>query len=180
LLAALNQSGFLSVFVEWGGEVRVSGRHPQGRPWQVYIANYNDPKMGKALAVVALENAALATSGDYLQQWSLPQGCLLPRIFSISPSFTRSSASSQKAITFFHLFNAHQLCPYRITDSSIASVTVKAADCMTADALASILLASTCRKEAEALACRLRLQGLLQECWIFTHDIACASIMMAE
>lgn len=58
--------GFDDFLVEIGGEVYAAGRRKDGRPWRVGI---NRPKPDAAATdvyqVVTLENAALATSGDY-------------------------------------------------------------------------------------------------------------------
>lgn len=34
---ALRKAGFKDIFMEWGGDVRVSGKHPTGRPWTVSV-----------------------------------------------------------------------------------------------------------------------------------------------
>ena len=49
--------------VEIGGEVRVSGNNPKGKPWRVAIET---PQiMGGVERVLELQDSALATSGDY-------------------------------------------------------------------------------------------------------------------
>lgn len=60
LVERLADAGYRSVYVEWGGELRTSGRHPEGRPWRLSIA-------GREL--VEEENIALASSGDEFQFW---------------------------------------------------------------------------------------------------------------
>ncbi|UHD46468.1 FAD:protein FMN transferase [Aureimonas altamirensis] len=64
-LAALGQEDFL---VEIGGDLRVSGRAPADRPWQVGI---EDPAQGSVRRVVALRDEALATSGDAVNGYTL-------------------------------------------------------------------------------------------------------------
>ena len=60
------EGGFDNYLVEIGGEVRVSGFNSQGQPWKVGI---NTPKSDAAVddvyRIVALNNLAMATSGDY-------------------------------------------------------------------------------------------------------------------
>jgi thiamine biosynthesis lipoprotein len=59
------------VLVDVGGEVSARGRRPDGSRWRVAI---EAPESGKVGAVVELENAAVATSGDYRKFWTDPQG----------------------------------------------------------------------------------------------------------
>ncbi|MBF5059163.1 FAD:protein FMN transferase [Candidatus Neptunochlamydia vexilliferae] len=53
--------GYTNLYVEWGGDLRVHGKHPSGRPWQILL---NDE-------VVPLENGAIATSGCAEQTWDI-------------------------------------------------------------------------------------------------------------
>ena len=64
LVALLRQSGGAGGLVEIGGEVRTWGHRADDRMWRVGIEN---PMIeGRTLAqIVKLDNAALATSGDY-------------------------------------------------------------------------------------------------------------------
>jgi len=58
LVAKLKNAGYQSIYVEWGGDIRVFGRHPQGRPWRILVEG----------EVVELASA-LACSGNTEQQW---------------------------------------------------------------------------------------------------------------
>ena len=49
--------------VEVGGEMRVSGLNPKGQPWRIAIETPD--AMGQVDNIIALESAAIATSGDY-------------------------------------------------------------------------------------------------------------------
>ena len=60
----LNREGYDSYLIEVGGEVRARGHHPDGRPWRVGI-EHPGRGLGATERVVALTDAALATSGDY-------------------------------------------------------------------------------------------------------------------
>ena len=60
LLAA---AGVGTALVNLGGDMRVLGPRPDGRPWQLGIAHPRQP--GAVLARIALDQGALATSGDY-------------------------------------------------------------------------------------------------------------------
>lgn len=63
LFERLQKAGATSLYVEWGGEIRVSKSHPDGRPWKVGIAHSDE--------VLALSDEAVATSGDYVQFWPI-------------------------------------------------------------------------------------------------------------
>ncbi len=52
--------------IDLGGDLRIVGPHPDGRPWIIDIRDARDPS--RAAARIALEDGALATSGDY-ERW---------------------------------------------------------------------------------------------------------------
>jgi len=57
------QAGIVSGIVDLGGDVRLLGPQPGGRPWRIGI---RDPAQAtRAIASLALERGAIATSGDY-------------------------------------------------------------------------------------------------------------------
>ena len=61
--AALLECGIASALLNLGGDVRALGSHPGGKPWQIGIV---DPRAtDRSVAHVPVDNAALATSGDY-------------------------------------------------------------------------------------------------------------------
>ena len=57
------QQGIRHGLVELGGDIRVIGPHPDGRPWSIGIRHPRQP--GAVLATIALSQGALASSGDY-------------------------------------------------------------------------------------------------------------------
>jgi FAD:protein FMN transferase len=126
-----------SIYVEWGGEIRVRGDHPENRPWRIGIFS---PEKRDAVKTIELENASLATSGDYFQYWDI-------------------ALASQKR-RFFHLFSAKDKRPLECTQDSISSVTVQHEECMIADAVASILLMAKNEEEAKRLF-HTRIQPIL-------------------
>jgi thiamine biosynthesis lipoprotein len=98
--------------IEIGGEVRTKGKKPDGRRWRIGIER--PVATGRLIQrVVELGDDALATSGDYRNyfDWN-------GQIFS------------------------HEIDPRtgRPVEHSLASVSVIADDCMTADALATALI----------------------------------------
>ncbi|WP_117274242.1 FAD:protein FMN transferase [Chlamydia poikilotherma] len=55
------QSFCFNSYVEWGGEIKISGCHPSGRPWRIASSATSE--------IIELKNTAAATSGNYHQQW---------------------------------------------------------------------------------------------------------------
>ncbi|MFZ0566176.1 MAG: FAD:protein FMN transferase, partial [Chlamydiales bacterium] len=62
LVERLEEAGFQSIYVEWGGEIRTKGFHPSGREWRVSL-------MG--LDTLDLSNKSIAASGSCFQKWSV-------------------------------------------------------------------------------------------------------------
>jgi thiamine biosynthesis lipoprotein len=120
--------GHPDVLVDVGGEVTARGRRPDGGRWRVAI-EWPDRARERAL-VVELENAAVATSGDYRKAWTDAQG--QPRSHVIDP---RTGGPIARGL---------------------ASATVVHADGAWADALATALLVLG-PAEGRALAARERL-----------------------
>ncbi len=61
---ALTEAGFTRYMVEIGGEVKTRGQNSRGGPWRLGIEKPSATERA-VLEVVALENKAMATSGDY-------------------------------------------------------------------------------------------------------------------
>lgn len=130
LVESLNKLGFNDVYVEWGGEIRTIGKHPRGRPWAVLIRSLADNDPVHALAHLDLHDQAVATSGDYLQNWTV-------------------EAENQR-ITYFHIIHPHLHHPLKMTNTSVASATVVAPTCMLADGIATAALMFPSLEESEA------------------------------
>ncbi len=64
--------GHPDVLVDVGGEVTARGRRPDGGRWRVAV-EWPDRARERGL-VIELENAAVATSGDYRKAWTDAQG----------------------------------------------------------------------------------------------------------
>ena len=60
----LAAAGCASYLVELGGELRVAGGGPGGRPWRVGVES---PAGGEPVAVLAVREGAVATAGNYRQ-----------------------------------------------------------------------------------------------------------------
>lgn len=57
------EAGIQAGLVELGGDIRVIGPHPDGRPWAIGIRHPHLP--GQVWATISLSKGALASSGDY-------------------------------------------------------------------------------------------------------------------
>lgn len=68
-VAALVEHGCNQVYVEAGGDLAVKGGKASGEPWRIGLS---PPRSGPAtnMAVVAADNMAVATSGDYFHYFS--------------------------------------------------------------------------------------------------------------
>jgi thiamine biosynthesis lipoprotein len=112
LAATLDAFGITSYLVGIDGEMRASGLRPDGKPWSIAV---EQPDYGRRLvhSVLVLEDAAVATSGDY-RHWVVVKGRRL----------------------------SHTMDPYRGAplSTSPASVTVVARTCAEADAWATALM----------------------------------------
>ncbi len=148
----LNDSGFKDVFVEWGGEIRSSGKHPEGRPWRIFISRLDneDPKL--AIAHLDLQDQAIATSGDYLQFWTI--------------------VKDGKATTFFHIIDPDTLEPLQVQAHSIASTSVVAPQCALADGLATAAMLFSTAAEAKAWSESLKQKYPHLSFWIVTREIS--------
>lgn len=123
-----------SALLALDGELRAKGNRPDGMAWSVAIQN---PEIGATLpfSMLDLNDAAIATSGDY-RHW-------------VEVANTRLS----------HTMDRKKGGPVH---PGIASVTVVAADCMTADAMATAIFVLGVQKGRE-LATHLGIDCLILE-----------------
>lgn len=112
LAALLREKGFQNFYVEIGGELYCSGRKADGSDWRIGIQVPAMEASFKAMEVVRLQESALATSGDY-----------------------RNYVADENGIRH-HILDPRTGRPAKHT---LASVSVLAGDCMTADAVATAL-----------------------------------------
>ncbi|MDP1879787.1 MAG: FAD:protein FMN transferase [Parachlamydiaceae bacterium] len=152
LIERLSQEGLSNLYVEWGGEIRTSGMHPSNRPWRIFISHLGDRDPSKALAFLELNNQALATSGDYFQYWNVID-----------------KNGDQK--TYCHVFNPLTFSPLEVKVNSIASASLRAKDCVTADALAKVLMLFDSTSQAEEWVKYLQNEkGMDVACWIISRN----------
>ncbi len=109
----LAESGHHNTYVEIGGEVSCRGVNAIGIPWRIGVQNPNADATAQAVRVVAMRNRALATSGDYRN------------LREVDGVFVNHILDPRTGKPVGHL---------------LASVSVLAEDCMTADAVATALV----------------------------------------
>lgn len=126
LAETLIAHGVDDMVVEIGGEMRIKGRHPDGRPWQIAIEK-PEPGQMAVERVFTVTNTGLATSGNY-------------RNFFV-----------EDGQRYGHTIDPATGRPVR---HRLASATVLAPACARADALATALMAlgdvraqELCRRE---------------------------------
>lgn len=146
LTERLVEAGYPDVYVEWGGEIRTAGRHPEGRSWTVFISRLGDPNPAHAIATIELKNQAVATSGDYLQRWYVGDR------------------------TYSHIIDPYASSPIQVGAKRVASVTVVAPNCTLADALATSLMLFPTAEEAKAWAQKLQESNPEISVWILTRE----------
>ena len=112
LAATLKAFGINSFLAGIDGEMRASGLRPDGRPWSIAVEQPDDERRA-AHSVVELQDAAIATSGDY-RHWVEVRGRRLS-----------------------HTMDPRRGAPL---STSPASVTVVARTCAEADAWATALM----------------------------------------
>jgi thiamine biosynthesis lipoprotein len=151
LVERLAQIGFTSVYVEWGGEIRTKGLHPDGRPWKIGIRHPHNAN--SVLQIIETKDAALATSGDYFQYWTI-------------------TVNGEKKL-FFHVFDLKAGRPLQATGSSLASVTIQQESCLAADAIAKTFLFASTKEEAIKIFTQCILPSFpTAKAWMFSHDEA--------
>jgi FAD:protein FMN transferase len=122
---ALRAQGVAHALVGAGGDLYALGRSPAGEPWRVGIQSPDDP--GALAGALSLEDAAVATSGDYRQYFEYD------------------------ARRYHHLLDPATGEPRQSPDRSISVV---AATCMAADAGATLAFGMDATQAERMLARR--------------------------
>jgi len=150
----LKEAGFEATFVDWGGDIKVTGKHPVGRNWTAAVSRPpgmeelgTAPKSDDFLAHITLRDGmSIATSGDYMQ--GLAEG--LSHI--IDP-------------------RAGEAC--EISEEKLAQACVVTTSCMLADALATAAMVNGKVKDARILLDMLRgsqLKDPVQDYLLYTRE----------
>lgn len=157
LAERIQDAGFPNVFVEWGGEIRALGEHPDGRDWKIFITRLGDTNPEHAIAHLSLKNQAIATSGDYLQQWSV-----------FKPSLDDPDVSEK--ITYFHILDPRSHSLLISKKGKITSASVLSTSCAFADGLATVAMMFDTIEEANRWAEQVRQQFPDTQFWLIARD----------
>ncbi|KPM30298.1 ApbE family lipoprotein [Croceitalea dokdonensis DOKDO 023] len=125
--AMLDQKGIVHYLVEVGGEILAKGQNKvKNKQWTVGVDNPNDVLVRGAAAVLNLENAALASSGNYRK-------------------FRYDSETGEKYV--------HTIDPLTgyTKNAKVLAATVIAENCATADAYATAIMAMDLEMSKEVL-----------------------------
>ncbi len=150
ILDRIHQADYENIYVEWGGEIRTSGKHPEDRPWLVAISRFGETSADKALANLEMKDNAVATSGDYIQTWTL------------------NTANGK--ITYHHIINPKTCEFMKVTSKNIASATFQANSCALADGLATAALIFDSIGEAESWAAEIKAQHPEISYWLVVRN----------
>lgn len=149
LVERIVAAGFNDVLVEWGGEIRAHGRHSGERQWRVNISGLDEDSQD-AIAQISIDNQSIATSGDYIQKWSVQQ--------------------DGNEIIYFHIIDPRTARPLESTQSSVASATVMAPTCMMADGLTKAVMMHPSLSEAKEWAEEITRQNPNIKFWLFSRE----------
>ncbi|SCA64084.1 FAD:protein FMN transferase [Chlamydiales bacterium SCGC AG-110-P3] len=138
-----------NLYVEWGGEIRVAGRHPERRPWRVMVTGIDGIKGTEEIEVIDLVDEAIATSGDYYQQWQI--------------------TNNSETITYTHIVDPTSGEALQVRSGGVASATVIAPTCALADLLATTCMLFTSGEEARKWAYEVENQVPGTRFWIVTR-----------
>lgn len=133
----LKDAGYTASYVDWGGDIKASGKHPVGRTWTAAISKPpgideigKPPSTSEFLAHMELRDGqSIATSGDYLQ--------------TLAPGLS-------------HIVDPRAGEACEISDGRLSSVSVVCYSCMIADALATAAMVNGKVKPARMLLDMLR------------------------
>ncbi len=156
LVERLIAQGVGQVLVEWGGELRAHGEHPEGRGWNVAISGLDAKDEIEQIGQIQLHNQAVATSGDYIDYWTIEEDGNLA--------------------TYFHILNPITGKPLQSKDWTVASATVRAPTCFEADALAKGAIVHPNIDEARAWTEAIAENDEKVQFWLFSRHFSHNSI----
>lgn len=134
----LRNRGIINYLVEVGGEVATSGRNIEGKIWSIGIdkpvENLNPEQ--RFQVILALDSAALATSGNYRKFW----------------------VDEKTGIKYAHTINAQSGYPAK---SNLLSASIIASSCCTADAWATACMAAGLESAKSFILSNDSLEGYL-------------------
>lgn len=141
LAERLRGLGHDAFYIDWGGELRTSGGHPEGRPWRIAL----DHPEAEEVTILEMREGALATSGDALQRWEVG------------------------GVLYSHIVDPKTGRPLEVRSGSMASVSVLASSSEVADALATALMIFEGEAEARTWLEQVRERYPELAVWISVH-----------
>ncbi len=154
LIERLSGIGYTDLFVDWSGEIRAIGRHPEKGDWALDI----DPGLttnGQQIEPIQLNNKAISVSGD-----------LCPRGWTLPPQ----ASPDGQLHRYFPIIDPLTAQPLEKTEYSIAFAMVIAPTCALADALATAAMLFPNRLEAEKWASEVVELYPEVSFWILSYD----------
>lgn len=139
IAAALVGLGHRDVLVDVGGEVTARGRRADGGRWRVAVAWPDASQARERALVLELQDAALATSGDYKQAWTDAQGRRYSHV--LDPRTGRPIAHELASVSVVHQDGAW-------ADALATALLVQGPDAGRARAAGERLAARFVRREA--------------------------------
>ena len=129
------------------------GQHPEGRDWKIFISRLGDPNPENAIAQLSLKDQAIATSGDYLQQWTIAK-----------------DPAKKEQITYFHVLDPLTHSLLTSEKGKVTSASVMASTCAFADGLATVAMMFSDGIEAHRWAEQIQQQYPETQFWLITRD----------
>lgn len=138
ITAFLERKGIEHYMVEVGGEVRARGTNTDGEVWKIGIDKPSEEldEADRFQVIIALKDAALATSGNYRKFW----------------------VDEETGLKYAHTINPATGFPAR---NRLLSVSVIAPNAMDADAYATLCMVKGVKKTIEFLDSKPGLEGYL-------------------
>eukprot|EP00760_Papus_ankaliazontas_P037843 PhM_4_TR8763/c0_g1_i1/m.37037/K03734/apbE; FAD:protein FMN transferase len=130
-----NVDALTSCCVDWGGDMKVVGLHPVGRPWKSGLVR--PPGLRDLFS--AWQDGATNTKPPEINYLHLIE---FPKLKSNeSMALTTSGDYTQlQRFGHIHIYNPISKALLKVTDHSVCSATIMARSCMVADALSTILM----------------------------------------
>jgi thiamine biosynthesis lipoprotein len=137
-----NSLGIKNYLIEVGGEIRATGKNPNGKKWRIGIDKPNEENQhpgSDIQAIIELNNSALATSGNYRKFYE------------------------SDGIKYSHTINPKTGLPVR---TKLLSATITAPDCATADAFATACMVLGLENAIELINSQPHIEGY----FIYGHE----------
>ncbi|KAA8491001.1 FAD:protein FMN transferase [Porphyridium purpureum] len=120
----------ISIYVDWAGDIRSIGMHPTGRPWRSAVMQ--PPELKRLFDLWASDRMDLAVSEKDVQFF-----VDFPDSHGGAALATSGDYFRIQKFGYHHIYDITNHTPLKAGVGSLASVSVLASDCTTADSLAT-------------------------------------------